>query len=124
MNEADEFETWPPLPTSSLPLPRSVRHIVPRRGYVMSCFVWTCQLGMIVEDILDMDIYGPPPGTDPSFYSSREEDPVQVAERLSNRLHSWKNALPPHLHIDMDSKQSPFPHHIVGYSVMARIERC
>ncbi|CAK9784722.1 unnamed protein product [Cutaneotrichosporon oleaginosum] len=121
MSEADEFETWPPLPTSSLPLPKSVRHIVPRRGYVMSCFVWTCQLGMVVEDILDMDRPGLPPGTDPRIVDNSLQDRdelIRRAETLSNRLDVWRSTIPRSIDVDVmvQSNVSPFPHHVVGVS--------
>ncbi|BEI86712.1 hypothetical protein CcaverHIS002_0700580 [Cutaneotrichosporon cavernicola] len=121
MNEADEFETWPPLPTSSLPLPKSVRHIVPRRGYVMSCFVWTCQLGMVVEDILDMDRPGLPPGTDPRIIDNNlqdRDDLIRRAETLSNRLDVWRSNIPRSIDVDVmvQNNVSPFPHHVVGVS--------
>lgn len=121
MNEADEFETWPPLPTSSLPLPRSVRHIVPRRGYVMSCFVWTCQLGMVVEDILDMDRPGLPPGTDPRLVDNslqERDETIRRAETLSNRLDVWRSTIPRSIDVNLMAQNgiSPFPHHVVGVS--------
>lgn len=121
MNEADEFETWPPLPTSSLPLPKSVRHIVPRRGYVMSCFVWTCQLGMVVEDILDMDRPGLPPGTDPRLVDNSLQDveeTIRRADALSARLDVWRKSLPRNIDVDVMAHNgvSPFPHHVVGVS--------
>lgn len=121
--EADEFEMWPPLPTSLAPMPPSVRYIVPRRGYIMSCFVWTCRLGMIVEDVLDMDTQGPPAPTEPfdhRFLTSRpgaNRDPVAIAEKLSELLEAWRGSLPPILEVDMDPNVSPMPHHIVGLAV-------
>lgn len=107
---------------SALPLPKSVRHIIPRRGYVMSCFVWTCHLAMVVENILDLDVVGPPAAHDPNpwvqqFTASLTEDRgemVMRAEGISTQLEGWRNALPPHLDIDMSPNVSPLPHHVVG----------
>ncbi|KAL1413750.1 hypothetical protein Q8F55_001532 [Vanrija albida] len=122
MTESDEFEMWPPLPTSLSPMPRSVRHIVPRRGYVMSCFVWTCRLGLIVEDILDMEQAGPPTDTDgweQAFTAPLpgvNRDPAVIAEHINSKLEAWRAALPSTLEVDLSPNVSPLPHHVVGLS--------
>ncbi|RSH91638.1 hypothetical protein EHS25_009007 [Saitozyma podzolica] len=117
--EVDELETWPPLPMSSAPLPKSVRHVVPRRGYVVSCFVWTCRLAMIVEEILSLQAQGPPISTDPwdQQFAARQKtakDQWQAAEELSQQLKLWRQSLPRHLDVNPTSRISPLPHHVVG----------
>lgn len=121
LTETDEFESWPPLSMTSAPLPRSVRHIIPRRGYVLSCFVWTCRLGMIVEDILDLDVIGPPV-SDPfdqqfSQRSLGHRDRVQDAEQIAEQLRLWKSSLPKHLEVNPGGPVSPLPHHVIGMAV-------
>lgn len=106
---------------TSAPLPRSVRHIVPRRGYVLSCFTWTIRLGMIVEDILDLEMIGPPvvESFDRQFVDRLHamRDPVSDAEGIAEQLRQWRQSLPKHLEVDSGSGVSPLPHHIVGLSV-------
>ncbi|WVQ81730.1 hypothetical protein IAT38_003855 [Cryptococcus sp. DSM 104549] len=121
INEIDELEAWPPLPLSSVPLPPSVRHVIPRRGYIMSCFVWTCRLAMIVEDIMDLETEGPnvvDTGVwwDGQFAAEAKErrGGGQHRERIKNQLNLWKQALPAHLDVDCNAEGSPLPHHVVG----------
>lgn len=106
---------------TSAPVPRSVRHVVPRRGYVLSCFTWTIRLGMIVEDILDLEVIGPPivEPFDQQFADRRKtmRDPVSEAEGIADQLRQWRQSLPKHLEVDSSSAISPLPHHIVGLSV-------
>lgn len=125
MTEADEFELWPPIPSSSQPLPESVQHLTPRRGYVMSCFVWTCYLGMVVEGILELDVPGPPkprPSETPWFnqwsaekLEEERKQVVKTAARIARELESWRNALPPYLEIDLQA--SPLPHLTISLAV-------
>ncbi|KAL7418775.1 hypothetical protein Q5752_006458 [Cryptotrichosporon argae] len=129
--ETDELETWPPLPTSSAPLPQSVRHVDPRRGHVMSYFAWTCRLAMVVEDILDLECQVAAPATawDAQFLGERDDahgapgggrgrrhglDARQEAQRIDRLLDAWRVALPPHLEVDMRPSVSPLPHHIIN----------
>jgi hypothetical protein len=107
---------------SSAPLPKSVRHVVPRRGYVVSCFVWTCRLAMIVEEILSLQAQGPPISTDPwdQQFAARQKtakDQWQAAEELSQQLKLWRQSLPRHLDVNPTSRISPLPHHVVGLAV-------
>ncbi|BEI91542.1 uncharacterized protein CcaverHIS019_0403620 [Cutaneotrichosporon cavernicola] len=117
-DEADEYEPWPPQTASSAPLPRSVRHVPPRRGHVMSFFVWTCRLGMLVEDILDLEVIGPPISHkwDDDYVTSLQEqhDVVQRAERIGKSLDEWRRLLPKHLDIDLSGQTQPLPHCVVG----------
>lgn len=120
LTETDEFESWPPLSMTSAPLPRSVRHIVPRRGYVLSCFVWTCRLGMIVEDILDLDVIGPPISDpyDQQFASNNKgREKVKDAEEIAEQLRVWKASLPKYLDVNPSGPVSPLPHHVIGMTV-------
>ncbi|OCF39477.1 hypothetical protein I317_06695 [Kwoniella heveanensis CBS 569] len=113
IEELEEYETWPPPTlTASAPSHRAT-HIVPRRGYVMSCFAWTCRLAMIVEDILDLDALYPPAQTewDRSFLG---KPPVLDAGVVSDQLDRWHEALPDDLNVDPASTRSPLPHHAIG----------
>jgi hypothetical protein len=120
-SEADEFETWPPQIASSAPLPRSVVKITPRRGYVMSYFVWTLRLAMIVEDILDVDITGPPISEpwDQQFADSLKfrHHTVRRAEDIAEQLEIWRKHMPPQLEVDQAPSLSPLPHHVIGLAV-------
>lgn len=91
----------------------------------MSCFVWTCYLGMVVEGILELDVPGPPrprPSETPWFnqWSAEklEEERKQVvttAARIARELESWRNALPPYLEVDLQA--SPMPHLTISLAV-------
>nr|ODN86946.1 hypothetical protein L203_03719 [Cryptococcus depauperatus CBS 7841] len=121
INEVDEFETWPPLPMSSAPLPRSVQHVHPRRGYVLSNFVWTCRLGMIVEEIMDLQAEGPNINNtgewwDAQFsqYSRDKRDIRRRLDRVAKQLDLWRQSIPSHLLIDVENDVSPLPHHVIN----------
>lgn len=123
INEVDEFEAWPPLPTSTTRQLPSIQHIPPRRGHILSCFAWTCRLGMIVEEILDLESEGPciGPGEnawDEQFLSSRARAPsASTIERIEKQIESWKANLPPHLDFDVTSEACPLPHVVVCLGV-------
>jgi len=115
-DELEEYETWPPPTlTASAPGRRAV-HITPRRGYVMSCFAWTCRMAMIVEEILNLETVHPPVSNawDTMFY---ERTPDLDADLVSNHLEQWRQTLPPTLVINATSTASPLPHHAVGMAV-------
>ncbi|KAL1411965.1 hypothetical protein Q8F55_002958 [Vanrija albida] len=120
VSEVDEFEAWPPQPLSSAPLPRSVRHVLPRRGHIMSYFVWTCRLAMVVEDILDLDIAGPPVSNawDEQFATKMGAGPptdlFTRAEQIAEQLDQWRRHMPAILEVDLAPNVSPLPHHVVG----------
>ncbi|KIR26992.1 hypothetical protein I309_04159 [Cryptococcus deuterogattii LA55] len=121
INEVDELEAWPPLPMSSAPLPQSVRHVDPKRSYVMSCFVWTCRMAMLVEEILDLEMEGPnllgsSEWWDRQFAeeAGQRRDLNQERERIARQLSLWKQSLPSWLDVDTKSESSPLPHHVVG----------
>lgn len=118
--ESDEFEPWPPQSPSSAPIPASVRHITPRRGHIMSFFVWTCRMGMIMEDILDLEVIGPPvyDSWDRRFISRIEadQDVWRRAERIAGDLDAWRESMPAKLEVSLDPAISPLPHHVVGLS--------
>jgi hypothetical protein len=77
---------------------------------------------MVVENILDLDVVGPPTPQDHNpwvqqFTMSLMEDrgeTISRAERITQQLEGWRNALPQHLDIDLSPSVSPLPHHIVG----------
>ncbi|KAK4688185.1 hypothetical protein P7C73_g1927, partial [Tremellales sp. Uapishka_1] len=121
INEIDELETWPPLAMSSAPLPSSVRHVTPRRSYVLSCFVWTCRLACIVEEILDMETEGPDFGEESQGWDQQfaarcrdKRSMDQEYQDLSHQLDAWRGALPKHLDVNPSASTSPLPHHIVS----------
>lgn len=118
--ESDEFEPWPPQSPSSAPVPAPVRHITPRRGHIMSFFVWTCRMGMIMEDILDLEVIGPPvyDSWDRRFIAriEAEQDTWRRAERIAEDLVAWREAMPAKLEVNLDPNVSPLPHHVVGLS--------
>jgi hypothetical protein len=121
--EIDELETWPPPAQSAAGIPESVAHITPHRGFVMSCFVWTCRLAMVVEDILDLEGDGPGLKGDTPWdrrFSAQVEsrkDIVGTAEALSQQLEDWKRELPVNLDVEIGSSRSPMPHFVVSIAV-------
>ncbi|OXB38001.1 hypothetical protein J007_02228 [Cryptococcus neoformans] len=121
INEVDELEAWPPLPMSSAPLPQSVRHVNPKRGYVMSCFVWTCRMAMLVEEILDLEMEGPNLQRSSEWWDRQFSEEAgqrrhlgQERERIAKQLSLWKQSLPSWLDVNTKSEASPLPHHVVG----------
>lgn len=122
LDEVDELEVWPPVSTSSAPLPRCVRRLTPRRGHVISCFIWTCRLAMVVEDILDLDSVGLSGGSewdrqfrDSSTARRGHHDEEHEAARIEEQLNRWKNMLP--LHLTQHEGSSPLPHVFIGLAV-------
>ncbi|WVQ68308.1 uncharacterized protein L199_006515 [Kwoniella botswanensis] len=113
IEELEEYETWPPPNLSATGYIHRDTHIIPRKGYVMSCFAWTCRLGMIVEDILDLDTSCPAPlnDWDREFF---ERTPIVDVNVISDRLSRWREALPSNLNVDTNSNLAPLPHHAVG----------
>nr|XP_019043789.1 hypothetical protein I302_07059 [Kwoniella bestiolae CBS 10118]OCF22719.1 hypothetical protein I302_07059 [Kwoniella bestiolae CBS 10118] len=111
--ELEEYETWPPPVLSATGHNHRYAHITPRKGYVMSCFAWTCRLGMIVEDILDLDTSYPAPinDWDMEFFG---RTPISDVDAVSVRLNKWKEALPRNLDVDTKLNKAPLPHHAVG----------
>lgn len=124
INEVDELEAWPPLPMSSAPLPQSVRHVNPKRGYVMSCFVWTCRMAMLVEEILDLEMEGPNLQGSSEWWDRQFSEEAgqrrhlgQERERIAKQLSLWKQSLPSWLDVNIKNEASPLPHHVVGVTV-------
>ncbi|WWC93542.1 hypothetical protein V866_000377 [Kwoniella sp. B9012] len=113
IEELEEYETWPPPNLSATGYIHRDTHIIPRKGYVMSCFAWTCRLGMIVEDILDLDTSCPAPlnDWDGEFF---ERTPIVDVNVISDRLTRWREALPSNLNVETNSNLAPLPHHAVG----------
>lgn len=88
----------------------------------MSCFIWTCRLAMVVEDILNLDTAGLPGDTewDRQFRESAESTrgvhgEEQEAERIGEQLNLWRRMLPGHL--VPNERTSPLPHHVIGLAV-------
>ena len=111
IHESDELEAWPPLTLSSALLPPSVRHVTPRRGYIMSCFVWGVRLAIILEDILVLDSSPRQPDEWEEQYERWKYGRLQDVEGLAHQLDFWRKCLPPHLEVDMT--ESPLPNCIV-----------
>jgi hypothetical protein len=109
----DELEMWPPLPvTSSGHLPKSVHNVRPRRGHVISAFVWTCRLAMIVENILELEWQGPP-ATEPFDTRFRTEvlsvQSDKLAGIVAGQLADFRSLLPRHLNFDATASGPPLP---------------
>jgi hypothetical protein len=126
--ETDELETWPPPPTSSSSssLPTSVRHIVPRRGYVMSCFQWSCRLGKVFENILDLD--NQLKSSEEGHTWDKEYDDWQQSRsmdahvtELVDQLDRWRKNVPEWLLVDTRAHVSPLPHLVVLSAVSQQI---
>lgn len=137
INETDELETWPPLPMSSALVPASVRHIIPRRGHVMSGFVWSTRMAMIYEDILNLDAQTPSSalgvqaqgsgyGLDGAglkgstwdqqyeqWKSGRGDD----VEGLAAQMDALRASVPDYLEVDMDPSISPLPQSVIMLAV-------
>ena len=104
---------------SSAPLPQSVQHVTPRRGYVMSCFTWTCRLAILSEDVLCLEVQTPA-GTeswDAHFDKWKNAGREQDVEGLATQLRLWRQSLPIHLEVDLNPSVSPLPHHAVAMAV-------
>lgn len=112
VDEMDELEMWPPLAVTSAPVPLSVGNVRPRRGHVISAFVWTCRLAMIVENILDLEWQGPP--AIESFDARFREETLSVqSDRqegiIAGQLGDFRSLLPRHLDLDTNSSLAPLP---------------
>lgn len=112
VDEMDELEMWPPLPLTSAPLPRSVDSVKPRRSHVISAFVWTCRLAMIVENILDLEWQGPP-ALEPFDARYRGEILSLQSDKLegliAGQLEDFRSQLPRHLDPQSTSSLPPLP---------------
>jgi len=121
-DEMDELEIWPPAPITFAPLPRSVDNIKPRRGHIISAFVWTCRLAMIVENILDLEWQGPP-AIEPFDTRFRAEtisvQPDRLAEIIAGQLGDFRSMLPRHLSLDLASPVPPLPQVAIMVAVRA-----
>lgn len=113
VDEMDELEMWPPLPVTSAPLPKSVDNVKPRRGHIISAFVWTCRLAMIVENILDLEWQGPPAidAFDTRFRAETLslQSPDRVAGVIAGQLADFRGMLPRHLDRDLSASIPPLP---------------
>lgn len=73
---------------------------------------------MVVEDILDLEVIGPPVSHrwDEDYVARLQEqhDVMQRAERIGKSLDEWRRLLPKHLDIDVSGQTTPLPHCVVG----------
>jgi hypothetical protein len=141
VNETDELESWPPLPMSSALVPKSVRHIVPRRGHVMSCFAWGIRLAILYEEILALDVQTPDPvppvgegdeglaAWDREYEQWKSKNGEDI-EGLAMRLEAWMKSCPAYLDVHLSPDVSPLPQTIVLLAVspacchLAMADRC
>ena len=125
VDEMDELEMWPPLPvTSTTSLPKSVNSVKPRRGHIVSAFVWTCRLAMIVENILELEWQGPP-AIEPFDIRFRAEALSVQSDKLAGivagQLADFRSFLPRHLNLDSTSLGPPLPQVAIMIAVRADI---
>jgi len=78
-------------------------------------------MAMIVENILDLDMIGPPV-EDPIDQHIFDQamagrDPVMDAESVAEQLRLWKQSIPPHLTMANTQSVSPLPHHVLNMTV-------
>jgi hypothetical protein len=92
----------------------------------MTYFVWTLRLAMIVEEILDIEITGPPVSDpwDQQFVATLQSrhDTVRRAEHIAEQLEIWRKHMPSVLEVDQSSGLSPLPHHAIGLAVSCWIQ--
>jgi hypothetical protein len=133
VTEADEYEFWPPPSTHT---PRHTNPgVQPAQSRIISAFNATCQLGLIVERILDLEAEGPrlgrhitvrPIGGNVNVTGDRSE--MDIAQRnmdhalrerhpLARELSEWYAALPDELRIDVDASKIPLTHLVVNLAV-------
>ena len=77
-------------------------------------------MGMIVEEILDLETEGPTLGQDPwdeQFLSGIEGKSLATVERIERQIDSWKAHLPAYLDFDPKSEACPLPHVVVCLGV-------
>ncbi|KAG7553547.1 hypothetical protein FFLO_03054 [Filobasidium floriforme] len=135
--EADEYELWPPpsasafLPSRSLTRERyedgtksdrygSATVFEPAQGRLLSAFQTTCKLGVIVEEILDLDEEGPryerSAGTgkdeEEEFQKKSMESALRKKDALAKALEDWYADLPDQLNVDV-SIPRPAPTHLI-----------
>ena len=135
--EADEYELWPPpsasafLPSRSLNRERyedgtksdrygSATVFEPAQGRLLSAFQTTCKLGVIVEEILDLDEEGPryerSTGTgkdeEEEFQKKSMESALRKKDALAKALEDWYADLPDQLNVDV-SIPRPAPTHLI-----------
>lgn len=130
ISEADEFEFWPP------PSAYTARHTNPGaqpvQSRIISAFNSTCQLGLIVEKILDLEAEGPrlgphvtvvmsesdgETGSEEDIAKRNAENALRQRHPLARELGGWYNALPDQLRIDVDCSKLPLTHLVVNLAV-------
>ena len=143
VTEADEFELWPPPSASSfLPSRNRERYddggrldkspsatvFEPAQGRLLSAFQTTCKLGVIVEEILDLDEEGPryerSTGTgrdeEEEFQKKSMETALRKKDALAKALTDWYSVLPDQLNVDVSIPRPAPTHLIVNLAVSAR----
>ena len=78
-------------------------------------------MAMIVENILDLDMIGPPVDDpiDQHIFDQAmaSRDPVKDAESVAEQLRLWKQSIPAHLTMASNPSISPLPHHVLNMAV-------
>ncbi|KAF5693641.1 regulatory protein [Fusarium denticulatum] len=94
-----ETELWPPYP---IPDDEAIQNYQPRPSHLLLCFAYTCNISLIINDIL-FSIYG----------NKRTKDVLDFVQTTRERLLSWRSSLPPALHVDYQAQTCP-PTHFVA----------
>jgi len=126
--EADEYELWPPPSRNRERYEdgsRSDRYgsatvFEPAQGRLLSAFQTTCKLGVIVEEILDLDEEGPryerSTGTgkdeEEEFQKKSMESALRKKDALAKALEDWYADLPDQLNVDVTIPR-PAPTHLI-----------
>ncbi len=131
ISEADEFEFWPP-PSAYTGRHTSNIGAHPVQSRIISAFNSTCQLGIIVEKILDLEAEGPRLGphitvvmlegdgntsSDEDIAQRNADNALRQRHPLARELGGWYDALPDQLRIDVDSNKLPLTHIVVNLAV-------
>ena len=78
-------------------------------------------MAMIVENILDLDMIGPPVDEpiDQHIFDQATLgcDPIKDAESVAEQLRLWKQSIPSHLTMTTSQTVSPLPHHVLNMAV-------
>lgn len=100
----------------------------PAQGRLLSAFQTTCKLGVIVEEILDLDEEGPryerSTGTgrdeEEEFQKKSMETALRKKDALAKALTDWYSILPDQLNVDVSIPRPAPTHLIVNLAVSRR----
>jgi hypothetical protein len=100
----------------------------PAQGRLLSAFQTTCKLGVIVEEILDLDEEGPryekSTGTgrdeEEEFQKKSMETALRKKDALAKALTDWYSILPDQLNVDVTIPRPAPTHLIVNLAVSVR----